>query len=262
MVHRIFIVLILVMLAACATSPLGRQQLRLLPDSQLAQMGAAAYQDLKRKTGTVSDPRVNRYVRCVADAITRQARSNTGRWEVSVFEDPTANAFALPGGKIGVNSGLLKVAQNQDQLATVLGHEVAHVVAGHPNERVSTAYATQTGLQLIQALAGAPTPAKRSLLGLLGAGAQYGIILPYGRTQESEADLLGLDIMARAGFDPRQSIQLWQNMAKAGGPQPPEFLSTHPSRSTRIADLSARIPQDLRLYEQARASDRSPSCGP
>lgn len=257
MIYRIATAFLLVSLAACETSPLGRQQLRLLPEDQLAQMGADAFTQIKQKTPTSSNAGATRYVRCVATAITRQL--GQGNWEVTVFEDPAANAFALPGGKIGVNTGMLKVAANQDQLATVIGHEVAHVVARHPNERVSTSYATDTGLKIVQGLAGA-RGVNSNLLGLLGVGAQVGILLPYGRAQETEADLLGLDIMATAGFDPRQSTKLWENMARAGRGQPPEFLSTHPSHATRTQELNGRIPDATQIYEQARSRGLKPTC--
>jgi predicted Zn-dependent protease len=181
-------------------------------------------------------------------------------WEIVVFRDDTPNAFALPGGKIGVNTGLFSVARNQDQLATVLGHEVAHVVAQHSNERVSTAYAAESGLQLAQAIAGAPGAEQSQLLALLGLGAQVGILLPYGREQEREADLIGLDLMADAGFDPRESIALWQNMAQAGGGQPPEFLSTHPSHGTRIQALAQRMPEALARADAARRRGALPAC--
>lgn len=259
MIHHIVTVMIVALLGACATSPLGRSQLQLLPEDQMAQMGASAYREVKQETGVSRDSRVNRYVSCVADAITRKVSSGSA-WEVSVFNDDSPNAFALPGGKIGVNSGMLKVAENQHQLATIIGHEVAHVIARHANERVSQQYATQAGLQLLTALAGANTPVKQNLMGLLGVGAQYGILLPYGRIQESEADKLGLDLMAQAGFDPRESVKLWQNMRQAGGANPPEFLSTHPSGERRISDLNARMAQGMSLYERARASGNRPNC--
>lgn len=194
-------------------------------------------------------------MRCVADAITAPLG---GRWEVVVFRADDPNAFALPGGKIGVNSGIFRVARNQDQLATVIGHEVAHVVAQHANERISTAYATQTGLSLLGALAG---PQQAQLLAMLGLGAQVGILMPWGRDQEREADLIGLDLMADAGFDPRQSLELWRNMEAVAGEQPPEFLSTHPAQGTRIQDLSARMPQALARMQEARAQGRVPGCG-
>ena len=243
---------------ACATSPLGRSQLVLFPEAEMATMGVAAYDKLKKEMPISQDAAKQRYVRCVADAITAQltAAESAGPWEVTLFEEDSANAFALPGRKIGVHTGLLEVASNQDQLATVLGHEVAHVLARHSNERVSQQYAAQTGLQL----AGAITSGSPELMGLLGVGAQVGVLLPFSRAQESEADKLGLDLMARAGFDPRQSVPLWQNMARASGAAQPEFLSTHPSHGTRIQDLQARIPQVMPVYESARAAGRRPEC--
>ncbi|MEM6710478.1 MAG: M48 family metallopeptidase, partial [Pseudomonadota bacterium] len=163
----------------------------------MSEMGVAAFADIKTKTPANTDATTDRYVQCVSDHIVRAlGNGNPSDWEVEVFAADQANAFALPGGKIGVYTGLLNVAANQDQLATVIGHEVAHVLARHSNERVSTASLAQTGLQVVQIAAGADTPAKQQLLGLLGAGAQYGIILPFGRKQESEADLIGLDLMA------------------------------------------------------------------
>ncbi|HET8702086.1 MAG TPA: M48 family metallopeptidase, partial [Nitrococcus sp.] len=172
------------------------------------------------------------------------------------------NAFALPGGKIGVYSGLLKVAQTPGQLAAVIGHEVGHVVAGHADERLSTAFATQTGLNLLSLVLGSEGVVSQQGMALLGLGAQVGIILPFSRTQESEADEIGEKLMAKAGFDPQQSIELWQNMSKAGGKQPPQFLSTHPSPSTRIADLRAHLPQAMQLYQQARLEGHNPDCQP
>jgi predicted Zn-dependent protease len=248
--------------AGCAISPLGRHQLVLLPESEMASLGVAAYDKVKSEQKISTDAAANTYVHCVADAVTRALPPSARQsWEVNVFEDDTANAFALPGGKIGVNTGLLRVAKNQDQLAAVLGHEVAHVLARHSNERVSAAYATETSLQLAQAVAGASSPTSRQIFGLLGVGAQVGVLLPFSRTQESEADLVGLDLMAKAGFDPRQSIELWKNMeAASGGQAPPEFLSTHPSPSTRIADLRDRLPSAIQLEEAARAAGNRPSC--
>ena len=152
------------------------------------------------------------------------------------------------------------MARSQDQLATVLGHEVAHVLAEHGNERVSTAFAAQTGVDLVAAISGSSTPEQQQLLGLLGLGAQVGVLLPFSRAQESEADSLGLDLMARAGFEPRESIQLWKNMSEAGGGQPPEFLSTHPSHGSRIQSLEARMSGARALSEQARAQGRHPAC--
>lgn len=248
------------LLAACATSPLGRHQFLLMPASDMDQMGIQAYSEMKKEQPTVSGTAQARYVQCVANAITAQVDSDQ-EWEVTVFKDDSANAFALPGGKIGVHTGLLKVAKNQDQLAAVIGHEVGHVIAQHSNERMSIQYATQTGTQMVAALAGGDSSEKQTLMGLLGVGAQYGVQLPFSRKHEAEADIVGLRLMAEAGFNPEQSVELWRNMAAAGGSAPPELLSTHPSNETRIHGLQARLPEVQPLYQQARAAGRRPNCG-
>ena len=247
----------LVLLAGCATSPTGRSQLVLMPENEINQMGLQAFTTIKQETRIDHSTTTNRYVQCVAQAITRETG---GTWEVVVFNDADANAFALPGGKIGVYTGMLKVAENQDQLATVIGHEVAHVLAKHSNERVSQKFAVEQGLGLINAIANPQSGTGQTLMGLLGVGAQYGILMPYSRIQESEADLLGLDLMAKAGFDPRESTKLWINMGRAGGGQPPEFLSTHPSHSTRISELNQHMPVAQQLQARARQQGKRPSC--
>jgi len=247
---------------ACATSPLGRTQLVLVSQQEMDQMGVTAFAQYKEQLPQSTSTATSRYVVCVADDITSALEGDDARyeWEVVVFEDPTANAFALPGGKIGVHTGLLQVAENQDQLATVIGHEVAHVLAGHGAERVSAEIAKNAGLQAAAAVANPESTSHSLMLGALGLGVQGGV-LAYSRTHESEADLYGLDLMANAGFDPRQSVDLWQNMAKASsGQRPPEFLSTHPSPETRIEDLSERVPEAMQRRERARAAGRKPSC--
>jgi predicted Zn-dependent protease len=250
----------LAMLSGCATSPTGRSQLMFMPESQMTQMGLQAFTNIKKETPVDRNATTNAYVQCVGQAITREV--GRGSWEIVVFEDKDANAFALPGNKIGVNTGLLKVAENQDQLATVIGHEVAHVLSHHANERVSQKFAVEQGVALISAMASPSSGAGQSMMGLLGVGAQYGILMPYSRIQESEADQFGLSLMAKAGFNPRESINLWKNMTRAGGGQPPEFLSTHPSHSTRITDLNARMPAALRLQQKALQLGKHPSCRP
>ena len=248
------------LIGACATSPLGRNQLILLPAAQMDQMGITAYQQMKSEQPLNQDGVTNNYVLCVANALLTSMDNNPGNWEVNVFMDGSANAFALPGGKIGVNSGLLKVARSQDQLAAVIGHEIGHVIAQHSNERMSIQYATQTGMQMLQALSGEASPEKQQLFALLGLGSQVGIALPFSRKHEAEADLIGLQLMAKAGFDPRQSVTLWQNMAAANGSGGLEFLSTHPANDTRINGLQANMDEALALYEQARNAGRVPRC--
>lgn len=250
-------------LVACATSPLGRQQLKLFPENQMAEMGVASYREVKRETPQVRSTKVNQYVDCVAKAVIAAIPpryQQNWNWEVTVFAERDPNAFALPGGKVGVHEGLLEVAVNQDQLAAVIGHEIAHVLAGHANERISAQYVTKTGLDILKAASSGPTGERSQLFGLLGLGAQVGILLPYSRKHESEADLLGLDLMAEAGFDPRETVDFWARMQKAGGAKPPEFLSTHPAGSTRIHDLEGRMAHALPLFEQARAAGRRPAC--
>ena len=246
------------LLQSCATSPLGRSQLTLMPDSEMDEMGFQAFDKMKKEKPIEKSSVTNRYVHCVADAITHEVG---GEWEVVVFKDDTPNAFALPSGKIGVHTGLLKVAKNQDQLAAMIGHEIAHVQAHHSNERVSQNMAVESGFSLIQAIAVPESVLGQTALGLLGLGAQYGIILPYSRTHEAEADQIGLDLMAKAGFDPKQSVNLWQNMNRASdGGQPTEFMSTHPSHDSRIKGLNDRMTIAVPLYQQAQASGKRPKC--
>jgi predicted Zn-dependent protease len=251
--------LLIFLINACATSPLGRSQLALISDSEINQMGAQAFEIQKKNLPVSNDPDMNRFVQCVAGTLTQQVK---GQWEVVVFDEQSPNAFALPSGKIGVHSGLLQVARNQHQLATVVGHEIGHVIARHSNERVSQQFAAQTGLALTQVLIGATATSGTGqlLMGLLGVGTQYGILMPFSRIQESEADLIGLDLMAQAGFDPQESIVLWQNMAAAGGETPVEFLSTHPSHGTRIKDLQQRMPRAMDLWQNARNQGYKPEC--
>lgn len=250
--------LFIFLLTACATSPTGRSQFIYLPDSQLNEMGLQAFNDLKSKKPLSKTTKYINFVNCIAKAITQETG---GQWEVEVFDDETLNAFALPGNKIGVHTGLIKLVDNQHQLAAVMGHEVGHVLARHSNERMSQKVAVSQGVKLVSAVSN-PTSAMGQLaVSALGLGAQYGIILPFSRTHESEADIIGLDLMAKAGFDPRQSVNLWQKMGEASkGPKTSEFMSTHPSHSTRIKELTEHMPKAMQLYKQAQASGKKPNC--
>lgn len=251
---------------ACATSPLGRKQLMLVSGAQVDKMGVDAFQQLKAKETVDTDPGNSKYVHCIVDPLTTSAKtSNQGgqlpdSWEVIVFKSDSVNAFALPGGKIGVYTGLLKVAKSDAQLAAVLGHEIGHVIAQHGAERMSQQAGTQLGMAALGQLT-RDNPNRDLLLGVLGVGAQVGILLPYSRTQESEADLIGLDLMASSGFDPRQSVELWKNMmAAAGNSGPPEVLSTHPASESRIQVLQQHMPGALSILDQARTEGRKPVC--
>ncbi|MEZ8095416.1 M48 family metallopeptidase [Photobacterium swingsii] len=241
------------LLSGCSSSPTGRQQMLLFSENDMSQMGAQSFEQLKQQEKISTDAKKQRYVQCVTDAITAKVGPLQGfdKWEVVVFDSDQINAFALPGGKIGVYTGLLKVATNQDQLATVIGHEIGHVLAQHSNERLSRSQLADAGLQITGAAISGSQYSGAAMAGL-GLGVQYGILMPYGRAQESESDIIGLQLMAEAGFDPNQSVSLWQNMAKAsGGNQPPELLSTHPSHDTRIDDLKEGI-ASLPAYNQAK----------
>jgi len=249
-------------IASCATSPEGRKQLKLVSDEQIDAMGIQSFEQMKKDLPISDDKNIQQYVNCIANKIIPHVKQNPNpsAWEVVVFEDEQANAFALPGYKIGVYTGLLKYAKNQDQLAAVMGHEVAHVIAEHGNERVSNQMATEAGLSIAAVLLGTEQDDNTALIMAgLGLGAQYGVILPFSRSHESEADLIGLELMAQAGFDPQESVTLWQNMAQSGL-SPPEFLSTHPSSDTRIEKLRERIPQVLPAYQQAVTNGQRANC--
>ncbi len=245
---------IVALLSACATSPTGRTQFIYMPDNQVDQMGLQAFDSMKTKNPLTRNPRFSQFAQCVAFDLTRQTG---GQWEVVVFEDESLNAFALPGNKIGVHTGLINLVDNQDQLAAVIGHEIGHVMARHSNERLSQETAVSTGLSMVQAVTQPQTALGQTALGLLGVGAQYGVILPYSRIHETEADTIGLDLMAKAGFDPRQSINLWLKMdAASQDNQPVEFMSTHPSHGSRIDNLNQHMNQALQLRQQACARAR------
>ncbi|MBL53175.1 MAG: Zn-dependent protease [Alteromonadaceae bacterium] len=248
-------------LTACATSPTGRSQLLIFSSNQLDQMGAQAFDGMKAETPVSQKTSQNSYVQCVAETLLPfvPAGVYAGDWEVVVFNDDQVNAFALPGGKIGVYTGLLNVAKNQHQLAAVIGHEIGHVIAQHGNERMSQSTLIEMGSQAVnQILAANEVPYNQAIMSGLGLGLQVGVQLPFSRAHESEADIIGLQLMALAGFDPRQSVDLWQNMeAASGGERPAEILSTHPAPQTRIDNLQANMDAAMRDYT---ASQNKASC--
>ena len=260
MKRTLILVFIGLLIAACTTSPTGRRQLVIFSDAEMSNMGATAFDEMKQQTPVQRDGKVNQYVACVSDAITNTLPAEQrGGWEVVVFNEDSANAFALPGKKIGVHTGLLKVAKNQDQLASVIGHEVGHVLAQHSAERMSMQFVSQSSQQILGAIIGEGA-GQQTVMAALGLGSQYGVLMPYGRLQESESDNIGVQLMAQAGFNPQASIDLWHNMASASEGQPPEFLSTHPSHETRISDLQALMPEMQQIYKQARAAGYKPNC--
>ena len=245
----------------------GRKQLTLISEDKMDAMGIATFASLKADGKLSQDPGVREYVTCVARAILevvpQEYQPEGNRWEVLVFEDNSPNAFALPGGKIGVHSGMLEVATTPGQLAAVIGHEVSHVILRHGNERMSQSILADATVNAASAAAGAAVPEYRQMIvGGLGVGAQFGVLLPFSRKHENEADKVGQMFMAEAGFYPAEAIVLWQHMAQQGGEAPKQWQSTHPSDSTRVERLHENLPAAMVEYEAARAGGRDPQCEP
>ncbi len=255
-------------LSGCERNPYtGRSQLIMTSVSEDVQLGTQAYQQVKNdpKMRQSQDPREIEPVRRVAGHIIEAAkRSKYGdmakqfQWEVTVIkDDKTMNAFALPGGKIAVYTGIFPVAKSEAGLAAVLGHEVTHALARHGAERMSQGELTNAALQAVGAAAGASgmNPVlSQGAMAALGAGAQVGVLLPFSRAHESEADYIGILLAADAGYDPRESVSLWQRMeqlSQGGGPS--EFLSTHPSNETRIDQLKKWLPEAMGIYQSRQA---------
>ena len=240
------IVAFVVVLSGCVTA------------SQLQQASVVEFEKMRQKLN-VSDNAADRaYVQCIADAIIAQLDEPYAsyNWELELFDEEEANAFAMPGGQIGVFTGLFKVAQNQDQLAAVVGHEIAHVTLGHSLSRANSQTAANLGI-MVGSMA---SEIVRENVGLIMLGTQLGLMLPFSRAQETEADVDGLVLVARAGFRPGASVDLWRNMAAANPNRPPAFLSSHPSSSARISALSRQTDAVMPQYRQAVASGLRPSC--
>jgi len=244
--------IVLLAAVACETVPhTGRSQLMLLPEGAELQMGLDAYREVLAKQKISTDPAINAQVTRVGQRIAQAAERPDYQWEFTVIESNEMNAFCLPGGKIAVYTGILPITRDDAGLAAVLAHEVAHAVARHGGERVSQNLLVQTGLAATQvALANRDPVTVKAVTALLGAGASVGLLLPWGRSQESEADRLGLIYMAKAGYHPSAARDLWIRMAQASGgkSRAPEFLSTHPAPETRIRQIEAWIPEALKYY--------------
>lgn len=237
--------LTLLALTGCETGP------ALMPRSMLDQQGASAFAQMRAEMKVSQDARLNAQAQRVAERITRVAATDPkapAAWEVVVFDDAAVNAFALPGGKIGIYTGLLKLAASDDELACVVGHEVAHVLREHANQRMTAAMAAMAGSVAVDYSVRNQDDTTRALAQTgYQIGAQVGLMLPYSRHHELQADRDGLLLMARAGYDPRAAVTFWEKMSKQGGGKPPEFLSTHPSDGTRIERLKELLPEADRL---------------
>ncbi|HSN18412.1 MAG TPA: M48 family metallopeptidase [Gammaproteobacteria bacterium] len=265
-VTPLILILLAMLVVGCATSPTGRRQLDLVSDQQAAQAGDQSFQEIKKQTPVDNDPGDNEYAKCIVHALSvaTGAPRGGGNWTVTVFKDPkTVNAFALPGGHVSVYTGIFSVAKTPGELAAVLGHEMGHVQAGHGAERMSDQAATALGVDLAAILAGIDQSSAtgQATMAALGAGAQVGVLLPFSRAQESEADKLGTQYMAQAGFDPHQALDLWHNMMSMNqGGAPPAILSDHPADASRLQALQAQMPEDVQRYQQAQAQGRHPGC--
>jgi predicted Zn-dependent protease len=237
--------LLAAVLAGCQAAPVtGRSQLILVPEGQDPALGLQAFQQIKQQEKISQDAALTRRVEQVGRRIAAVSPQPGWEWEFVLFDNAEPNAFALPGGKVGVYTGLFKVAKNDAQLATVMSHEVAHAIARHGAERMSQGILTQLGAAAVGIGTGSGAYAD-----LFAQAATFVVILPYSRAQESEADHIGLLYMAEAGYDPREAVKLWQNFEALGGDRPPEFLSTHPAEGTRIERLQALMPEALAIYE-------------
>lgn len=239
--------------AGCATDTTGLG-LRLVPEEQVVAMGHQSWEELRKKEPVSKNGDYQRAAARVATRLLAAAGRNPGEWEAVVFAGDEINAFALPNKKIGVYEGMMKLIGNEDELAAVLGHEIGHVERNHSAERVNSQMATELGIGLASAALGsAGRTDPQAVAAVLGLGAQFGLLLPYSRNQELEADRLGLYNMAAAGYDPRAAVSLWRKMQGQGG-RPPVFMSTHPGPDQRIQRLEMLMPQALELYRRSGGS--------
>ena len=256
------IIWFLLIILSCATVPVtGRSSLHILPDSEVMTMSFQQYSDVLKKSKLSNDAEKVQMVRRVGTRIARaseefmrdagmESEIKNFQWEFNLIQDDkTVNAWCMPGGKVGVYTGILPVTRDETGLAVVMGHEVGHAIAKHGNERMSQGLLAQLGAAgLSVALSTQPGPTSDIFMAAYGVGTNVGILLPYNRIHESEADRIGLSLMARAGYDPRAAVPFWQRMSEKGGSKPPEFLSTHPAPETRIKQIEALIPEAMRYY--------------
>ncbi|MBM3788047.1 MAG: M48 family metallopeptidase [Acidobacteria bacterium] len=234
------------------TVPLtGRKQLVDLSRDQESALGLQSYQQILRQEHVVRSGEAVDLVKAIGAKISAVAEDPGFRWEYNLIDSPQVNAFCLPGGKVAVYSGILPVAKNADGLAVIMGHEIAHAIARHGAERMAHQKLMQIGQMAVGVSVSDMDPAQqRAIMGALGVGAQFGVMLPFSRDHESEADYMGLIYVARACFDPREAPKLWQRMGQAsGGKGPAQFMSTHPSHETRIRQFEEWMPEALKIRQ-------------
>jgi predicted Zn-dependent protease len=241
---------------ACVTTPeTHRKQVNFVPDSQMNAMGAEAFTEMLKTEKISSDAKLTAAVVDVGRRIATASGKNY-QWEFKLFDSKDVNAFCLPGGKVGVYTGLLPVAKTNAGLAAVLGHEVAHAILRHGAERMSQQLLLTGGLIAVDA-AMRNSEQRGLIMGALGLGAQFGVMLPYSRKHESEADEVGLTYMAKAGYDPREAVALWQRMAQQGS-RPPEILSTHPDPANRARIIERDLPSVMPYYDKSQKVPTEP----
>lgn len=258
----VIIATVFLMISACATVPITeRKALHLVSDSDLVSMSFQEYQQVLNKSKLSEDPEKVQMVKTVGANLARSAEEilrergiasdiRYYKWEFNLIEDDkVVNAWCMPGGKVAVYTGLLPITQDENGLAVVVGHEIAHAIAKHGNERMSQGLLQHMGgVALSVALSSKPAATSSLFLAVYGVTSTVGVILPYSRVQEYEADRIGLILMAKAGYDPREAIPFWKRMKKKSGPRPPEFLSTHPAPESRIKEIESLIPEAMRYY--------------
>jgi predicted Zn-dependent protease len=265
--NKVIIGLILtVFIISCSTVPItGRRQLTLIPDTEMYSMSYQQYDQFLNASNLSKDAQKTKLVKDVGARIQGAverfmtqydmgSRLNDYRWEFNLVESEEVNAWCMPGGKVVIYTGILPITKDENGLAVVMGHEIAHAIAEHGNERMSQGLLAQMGaVALSAALDEKPEQTQALWMTAYGVGAQYGALLPFSRKQESESDHLGLIFMAMAGYDPNESVKFWERMSAAkGGQAPPEFLSTHPSDQTRINNLKQLIPDAMTYFEAAK----------
>jgi len=257
--HSLFVPLWLIAISALAWAP----GVFAISNAEMEAEAAREFAKLKASAPLTTDREIIDYISCVANAVVNvlEPPHSDLNWEMAILETDQLNAFVMPGGKIVVYEGILKAAQNQHQLAAVIGHEIAHVTAEHTKTKLIQGRAGQIGIAVAAVLLGGGNyGATYTAQELLSQGAMYGLLLPYKRGQESEADIIGLEYMAKAGFDPRESVALWKNMTSDEREGPTEFASTHPSSSSRIDSLVGEWIKVLPLYNEALEQGRNPNC--
>ncbi|HBG45746.1 MAG TPA: peptidase M48 family protein [Deltaproteobacteria bacterium] len=249
--------LILFLAAACARVPYTeREQFMMVSEEQEEAVGETLFRQVKKESALSDDQRYNSLVREVGSRIAAAADKPEFKWEFVVIDSPEVNAFALPGGKVAFYTGIMPVTQDSSGIAAVMGHEVAHVIARHGAERMSQQQALSIGQSaLLAALSGRSPVVREGVMQAYGIGAKVGLLLPYSRKHELEADRIGLILMAKAGYNPQAAIDFWERMlARDKGTKPPQFLSTHPSDRHRIEALKGFLPEAMTYY--AKASGR------